>query len=203
MGNHVPGTPLETLGSIYIRSALEFRNLENTTVRDQLSLKNNSKSNSYKPWGKGWGGGSISFVAIPAKWRYLQYCNELNILHCIKKGMLLTNLLINIINHIIPQLKKPDLFGIPLKWANTKKWGWDLWGQIHTKRSILAPQEVTFFGSFVHRKVGGVCYPVEDAWNPILCWQNRRQKGEHSHIEWSLYRQVTPVRYRHTGQILG
>ena len=155
MGNHVPGTPLETLGSIYIRSALEFRNLENTTVRDQLSLINNSKSNSYKPWGKGWGGGSISFVAIPAKWRYLQYCNELNILNCIKKGMLLTNLLINIINHIIPLLKKTDLFGIPLKWANTKKWGWDLWGQIHTKRSIWAPQEVTFFGSFVHRKVGG------------------------------------------------
>ena len=49
MGNHVPGTPLETLDSIYIRSALEFRNLENTTVRDQLSLNNNSKSNSYKP----------------------------------------------------------------------------------------------------------------------------------------------------------
>ena len=66
MGNHVPRTPLETLGSIYIRSALEFRNLENTTVRDQCLLTTISRAIAINPEERG--GEGVQFHL----WQYLQ-----------------------------------------------------------------------------------------------------------------------------------
>ena len=101
---------------------------------------------------------------------------------------------INIINHIIYLLKIIDLFGIPLQWANTKKWGWDSCGQIHTEQSILPLQASShIFFVLVHRKVGKVYYPVEDAGNPLQFVVTEKKVKKRMFPHWMIPLQKSPT----------